>query len=48
MNTFLIALAILAALACVACTLTMVAVTWKVYDMMKDEQTDDEEEEGLI
>ena len=27
---------------------TMVAVTWKLYDMMKDEQTDDEEEEGLI
>ena len=47
MNTFLIALAILAALACVACTLTMVAVTWKLYDMMKDGQTDNDEE-GLI
>lgn len=42
----MIALAILAALACVACTLTMVAVTWKLYDMMKDGQSDDEE--GLI
>ena len=42
----MIALAILAALACVACTLAMVAVTWKLYDMMKDGQTDDEE--GLI
>ena len=47
MSTFLIALAILAALACVACTLTMVAVTWKLYDMMKDGQNDDDEE-GLI
>lgn len=45
MSTFLIALAILAALACVACTLTMVAVTWKLYDMMKDGQTDEDEEE---
>lgn len=45
MSTFLIALAILAALACVACTLTMVAVTWKLYDMMKDGQTDDDDEE---
>ena len=45
MNTFLIALAILAALACVACTLTMVAVTWKLYNMMKDGQNNDEEEE---
>lgn len=45
MSTFLIALAILAALACVACTLTMVVVTWKLYDMMKDGQTDDDEEE---
>ena len=44
MNTFLIALAILAALACVACTLTMVAVTWKLYDMMNDGQNDDGEE----
>lgn len=44
MNTFLITLAILAALACVACTLTMVAVTWKLYDMMKDGQSEDEEE----
>ena len=44
MNTFLIALAILAALACVACTLTMVAVTWKLYDMMNDGQNDDEED----
>lgn len=44
MSTFLIALAILAALACVACTLTMVAVTWKLYDMMKDGHTDDEED----
>ena len=43
----MIALAILAALACVACTLTMVAVTWKLYDMMKDGQNDDDEE-GLI
>ena len=43
----MIALAILAALACVACTLTMVAVTWKLYDMMKDGQADDDEE-GLI
>lgn len=45
MSTFLIALAILAALACVACTLTMVAVTWKLYDMMKDGQTDEDEED---
>lgn len=44
MNTFLIVLAILATLTCVACTLTMVAVTWKLYDMMKDGQNDDEEE----
>ena len=43
----MIAFAILAALACVACTLTMVAVTWKLYDMMKDGQTDDDEEELL-
>lgn len=46
MSTFLIALAILVALVCVACTLTLVAVTWKLYDMMKDGQSDDEE--GLI
>ena len=45
MNTFLIALAIFAALACVACTLTMIDVTRKLYDMMKDGQTDDDEGE---
>ena len=45
MSTLLIALAIFAALTCVACTLTMVAVTWKLYDLMKDGQNDDDEEE---
>ena len=36
MNTFLIALELIAELACVARTLTMVAVTRKLYGMMKD------------